>query len=204
MTFSIDLISTFRDPRGLDSRSVQIGHVSKGTRCLLWGFCYNIGDIWEEESLLLETPRKFTVMAGTAEGPTRLNAFDNALLDAGIGNLNLLRVSSILPPNSIEVAKLEVLPGSLLPTAYGTITSETPGEIISAAVAVGIGESDQYGVIMEFSGRCSKEEAEETVHEMARAAFRQRDRQLTRVIVRGAEHRVESIGCAFAAVALWY
>lgn len=153
---------------------------------------------------MLETPRKFTLVSGAAEGPSRLNAFDNALLVAGIGNVNLIRVSSILPPGSTEFGKLEVPPGSLLPTAYGTITSDLAGETIAAAVAVGIGESGEYGVIMEFSGRCGREEAEDTVAEMARAAFRQRDRELKRLLVRAAEHKVEAIGCAFAAVALWY
>lgn len=153
---------------------------------------------------LLPTPKKFTVMAGTAEGPTRLNAFDNALLAAGIGNLNLLRVSSILPPHAEEKDTFQMAPGSLLPTAYGTITSEEPGALISAAVAVGIGRPDEYGVIMEFSGHCSREEAAATVEKMARQAFEQRGRELERVVVRAVEHRVESIGCAFAAVALWY
>lgn len=153
---------------------------------------------------MLPIPRKFTLLAGSAEGPTRLNAFDNALLRAGIGNVNLVRVSSILPPGAVEYDQLEIVPGSLMPTAYGTITSEIVGEVISAAVAIAIGESDQYGVIMEFSGRTDRKQAEETVSEMARQAFLSRDRHLKRLLVRGCEHRVEQIGCAFAAVALWY
>lgn len=153
---------------------------------------------------MLETPKKFTLLAGSAEGPSRLNAFDNALLAAGIGNVNLLRVSSILPPNATEVARLEIIPGQLMPTAYGTITSDMVGETISAAVAVGIGESNEYGVIMEFSGRCGQQEAEDTVTAMVRAAFQQRQRELKQIIVRASEHQVRAIGCAFAAVALWY
>ena len=46
----------------------------------------------------LPTPRKFTLLRA-AEGGTKLNAFDNALLAAGIGS-NLLKVSSILPPEA--------------------------------------------------------------------------------------------------------
>lgn len=153
---------------------------------------------------MLPIPKKFTLLAGSAEGPTRLNAFDNALLKAGIGNVNLVRVSSILPPAAVEYEQLEIIPGSLMPTAYGTVTSEIAGEVISAAVAIGIGEADEYGVIMEFSGRTDRQQAEETVAEMARQAFVSRDRQLKRLIVRATEHRVEQIGCAFAAVALWY
>ncbi len=153
---------------------------------------------------MLPTPRKFTLLAGSAEGPTRLNAFDNALLQAGIGNVNLIRVSSILPPGAVEHDHLEIVPGALVPTAYGTITSEMEGETLAAAIAVAIGERDQYGVIMEFSGRTDRRTAEETVAEMARQAFASRGRRVERLLVRATEHRVEQIGCAFAAVALWY
>ncbi len=152
---------------------------------------------------MLETPKKFTLLAGSAEGPTRLNAFDHALLAAGIGNVNLLRVSSILPPNATEASELTIVPGQLMPTAYGTITSETEGEWIAAGVAIGVGAWDEYGVIMEFSGRCRKEQAEEHVAEMARVAFEHRGREIKRILVKASEHRVEKIGCAFAAVALW-
>ncbi len=152
---------------------------------------------------MLPTPKKFTMVAGAAEGATRLNAFDNALLAAGIGNLNLLRVSSILPPNCQEVAKLDIPPGSLTPTAYGSIVSETPGQKVAAAVAIGFGEDD-YGVIMEYSGECSKEEAEAMVTKMAEEAFRVRGRHLVRVEAKGIDIVVDKCGCAFAAVALWY
>ncbi|MBE3583133.1 MAG: arginine decarboxylase, pyruvoyl-dependent [Limnochordaceae bacterium] len=152
---------------------------------------------------MLATPTKFTLVAGSAEANSRLNAFDNALLAAGIGNLNLVRVSSILPPGATRVDTLNIAPGSLVPTAYGTITSDTPGELIAAAVGVGR-QADGYGVIMEFSGKCSREEAEATVAQMVRDAFARRGLELTELLVKGAEHRVERIGCAFAAVALWY
>ena len=152
---------------------------------------------------MLPTPKKYTMVCGGAEGPSKLNAFDNALLASGIGNLNLLRVSSVMPPNCTEVAKLEIAPGSLTPTAYGSITSDKPGERISASVGIGF-TKDSYGIIMEFSGRCSKDEAEETVAQMVRDAFAQRGEELAEIKVLGVEHTVESIGCAFAAVALWY
>src|SRR5437016_1475433 len=76
--------------------------------------------------------------AGHAEGGTTLNAFDNALLAAGIGNINLIKVSSILPPEVpvIDLPKIKL--GALVPTAYAAMTSETPGEIIAAAVLYGI------------------------------------------------------------------
>ena len=153
---------------------------------------------------MLATPRKYTLVAGSAEGGTRLNAFDHALLAAGLGNLNLVRVSSILPPGAVEAPVLDIPPGALTPTAYGTITSDVAGEIISAAIGVGIGEEGEYGVIMEFSGRVGRDAAEEAVRAMLAEAFQTRGRPLLRVDVRAVEHRVGDIGCAFAAAALWY
>ena len=69
---------------------------------------------------------KASVTAGTAEGGTPLNAFDNALLAAGIGNVNLIKVSSIVPPDVDIVDLPKIKPGALVPTAYAAMTSTTP------------------------------------------------------------------------------
>lgn len=153
---------------------------------------------------MLPLPKKYFVTAASSEGETKLTAFDRALLGARVGNTNLLRVSSILPPGCEYEPDLVIPPGSLLPIAYGSIVSDVPGDIISAAVAVGISHKDSYGVIMEFSGRCSKEEAENEVRKMVEEAFKVRGLELVEVKVASAEHKVEKIGCAFAAVPLWY
>ncbi|MGQ9778652.1 MAG: pyruvoyl-dependent arginine decarboxylase [Bacillota bacterium] len=152
---------------------------------------------------MLPTPVKYTLVAASAEGPTKLNAFDNALLAAGIGNLNLIKVSSILPPGAEFVEKLEIPPGSLTPTAYGHISSESPGEYIAAAVAVGLSR-DSFGVIMEFSGHCREKEARERVTRMAEEALHLRGMPIDRILVRSTECQVVKCACAFAAVALWY
>lgn len=152
---------------------------------------------------MLPTPKKFFVTAGSAEGKNHLNAFDNALLIGRIGNLNLMRVSSILPPGVRYCPNLDIPPGSLVPTAYGYIISDVPGELISAAVGVGFSK-DTYGVIMEFSGKCSKEEAERKIISMLEEAFKTRGMKLEGTRLASAEHCVEAIGCALAAVPLWY
>jgi len=153
--------------------------------------------------VMLPLPKKYFVTAASSEGETTLTAFDGALLKARVGNTNLLRVSSILPPDCQYEPDLVVPPGSLLPIAYGSITSSDKGDIISAAVAVGI-KHGSFGVIMEFSGKCSKREAEMQVTKMVEEAFRIRGLELEEVKVAAAEHVVENIGCAFAAVPLWY
>lgn len=153
---------------------------------------------------MLPTPTKFALVSGTSEGSTRLNAFDHALLNAGVGNCNLLKVSSILPPGAKQVAKINIPPGSLVPIAYGSLSADIPGELIAAAVGVGICDQDNYGVIMEYSGRTSKDEAEKQIKRMVEEAFAGRGLKLSRLLVQAVEHKVENIGCAFAAVVLWY
>ena len=152
---------------------------------------------------MLPLPKKYFLTAGSAEGKSELTAFDAALLKARVGNTNLLKVSSILPPGCEHDPDLVVPPGSLLPIAFGCIVSEKPGEKIAAAVAVGIRENS-FGVIMEFSGRCSAEEAQAEVVAMVKEAFRIRELSLDEIKVAATEHVVEKIGCAFAAVPLWY
>ncbi|HBC92812.1 MAG TPA: arginine decarboxylase, pyruvoyl-dependent [Pelotomaculum sp.] len=152
---------------------------------------------------MLPTPKKFFITAGSAGGKNCLNAFDNALIKAKIGNLNLIRVSSILPPGVEYCPQMEIPPGSLVPTAYGYIISDVPGEIISAAVGVGFSE-DTFGVIMEFSGRCGKNQAEKAIKSMLEEAFATRGMELAGIKMASTEHQVETIGCALAAVPLWY
>jgi arginine decarboxylase len=129
---------------------------------------------------------------------------DAALIEAGIGNLNLLRVSSILPPSAKFGKSLEIPPGSLTPTAYGILTSSQPGQVIAAAIGVGIGNPDSYGVIMEFEGCCTKEEAEANVRKMVEEGFEKRGLVLREVHVLGVDHRVNVFGSVIAAAVLWY
>jgi len=152
---------------------------------------------------MLPLPKKYFITAASSEGETELTAFDGALLKARVGNTNLLRVSSILPPGCEYTPDLVIPPGSLLPIAYGTITSDVKGETIAAAVAVGT-QKDSFGVIMEFEGKCDKLYAEKMVTSMVEEAFRIRGLQLEEIKIASAEHTVENIGCVFAAVPLWY
>ncbi len=45
-----------------------------------------------------------TVRTSAGDGRTHLSAFDHALLDAGVGDYNLLTLSSVIPPGSRIVA----------------------------------------------------------------------------------------------------
>lgn len=157
----------------------------------------------EEVIIIITKPERFLIVAATAEANHALTAFDAALLKAGIGNVNLVRLSSILPPGCKEEKDgIDFPPGAFVPTAYGAICSEKEGELLAAAVGIGFSE-DSFGVIMEHSGNCSAEAAGAKVEEMIREAFANRGVELKGIKVKSVEHRVEKAGAALAAVALW-
>lgn len=149
------------------------------------------------------TPNAVWASAGAAEGDTELNAFDNALLAAQVGNLNLVRVSSVLPEDAVLLQDPpRIVPGSLVPTVYSVQVSARPGDTVAAAVGIGFADGS-HGMIYESHGH-SVEEADATVRRMIDEGFARRGLKLKEVVVRSAEHTVERIGCAVAAVVLWW
>jgi arginine decarboxylase len=141
--------------------------------------------------------------AGGADASSALNAVDAALLEAGIANVNLVELSSILPPDATIVPLPRIRPGAIVPAAYAAMVSDVPGDTIAAAVGWALPEDRQAaGVIMEVHDRVSGKEAERRVEEMLDAAFRVRGARMRDRAVFVAEHHVVRVGCALAAVAL--
>ena len=148
---------------------------------------------------------KFFLAAGTGNGNTSLTSFDAALIQAGIGDYNLVKVSSILPRNAVSMETIEIDKGQLLHVAYASITSKEEDAIISAAVAIGIPKDRSHtGVIMEYSGRCSRKEAEVTVVSMVDEAMDLRHEVIgsIKVISSSCKTVSDKFSTAIAAVAL--
>ena len=93
---------------------------------------------------------KIAIVSGKDEGPTKLNAFDNALSDAGIGDVNLIKVSSMLAGNTRITDLPELKAGSMINCVLSEITSDNPGDVITAVIAVAIGE--ELGCVVETTG----------------------------------------------------
>jgi len=154
--------------------------------------------------VIIKTPTHYFMVSGASEGFTSLNAFDGALLRAGIGDTNLVKMSSIVPPRCQLISPVALPAGSLVPTAYASITSDVPGQIISSAVAVALPEKPDYpGLIMEYSARGPKAEIEETVRQMAIEGMKIRGRVIKDLNSIAVEHRVRKVGTTLAAVVLW-
>jgi len=152
---------------------------------------------------LITVPRKVYVAAVAAEGETELNAFDNCLVKAGLPQVSLIKLTSILP-RDIEITEeppRDLPLGANLPAIYDYVVSSTKGETIAAAIAIGWTNKGPT-LVAEYSARnISKSEAEERallrLKEMAKA----RKITIMEYKVYSAEHRVEKCGCALVIVA---
>ena len=156
--------------------------------------------------MIIKTPTKFFLVSGSSEGFSLLNAFDGALMASGVGDTNLVRMSSILPPNCEEIKPPPVsLPqGALVPVAYASLDSDVPGEVISAAVAIGIPEnSNCAGLIMEYSARAEERVVVEQVRKMVEKGMEMRNRAIKEIMAISATYKVAAIGAVFAGVVLW-
>lgn len=88
----------------------------------------------------MTAPLTIRVSTGTGTGRTTLAAFDAALVAAGVGDFNLVRLSSVVPPGSevLEVDGTEQLAGDhgdALYCVYAEAHASLPGHEAWAGVA---------------------------------------------------------------------
>ncbi len=81
-------------------------------------------------------PTEIVIVAGRGDSHSALAAFDAALVDAGVGNVSLVKLTSILPPNiKILDTPPTFPPGSNVPAIYTSyVTSDFPCRIAATLV----------------------------------------------------------------------
>ena len=142
---------------------------------------------------------KVSITSGRSEGPTRLNAFDNALLAAGIGDVNLIPVSSILPKDTKIVELPHINEGKMVNCVLACAHSDQPGDLITAAVAVAT--SDDFGCVVEHSGvNQDPEKVKEEAETMVRYMMQVRGLNIREIIIAHESHKVKEEAVALAAV----
>lgn len=168
-----------------------------------------------ESSIICEGMRenmiasKYVIRCGVGRSDNYLPSFDKALLEAGVGNYNLVRLSSILPAKCKRVEYIDLPEGSLLPTAYATETSDVCGETVTSVIGVGIPKDENsVGVIMEYSCKgfsARKNIAMHVLEHMIKEAFDIRGWELKEIISDGIEARVDGrqTCTTFACIAEW-
>lgn len=153
--------------------------------------------------MIFRHPDCFFLVQGHAEGTTPLNAFDAALINAGVGDTNLVRLSSILPPHCEKIDPIKLPYGALIPIAYSKILGRG-GAVISAAVAVAVPTDPELpGLIMEYNAPASLEDVQAQVKQMAISGMALRNREIKEILITGATLTPENDGCCFAGVVLW-
>lgn len=113
---------------------------------------------------------KVYVSSAVGWGTTQLSAFDKALIDTGVANYNLIRLSSVLPPGS-EVVELEgALPqvpgtwGDRLYVVYAEMRTSTNGEEAWAGVGWVQDPETGKGLFVEHEGH-SEESVRSSVND---------------------------------------
>jgi arginine decarboxylase len=132
-----------------------------------------------------------------------LNAFDEALMVAGITQCNIVSVSSILPPGATEVQPLPITPGTI---TFAVLARMDGGsrETIGAGVGYAICSSSNggYGIVAEAHGykdeRALKAELKHKLEQMARV--RKLAIQNTKFMIESMEVPRGKDGCVVAAL----
>jgi len=102
-------------------------------------------------------PRKFFVTSGKAFSPTsELNAFDQALKNAGIAHCNLVPVTSILPKGCIQKERIDIPIGAITHAVIARMNG-TEGQNIGAAIAWSWAKDGSSGIVAETHGYMDEE-----------------------------------------------
>lgn len=106
---------------------------------------------------------KITLTWGTGEGSTKLSAFDKALWEAGVANMNLILLSSVIPPDTeIEIKKLkssnsEENFGKRIYVVMSCNRTNKIGKSVYAGVGWRMVKKSRKGLFVEHHGRSEEE-----------------------------------------------
>lgn len=149
------------------------------------------------------TPKYYSIVSGVGASQYPLVAFDNALRQAGVGDYNLVEVSSILPPRCEYREQIDIPKGSILYTAYATLTvSKGESGSVAAAVAIPVFQQEN-GVI--FHASYAELNAEANVRDMCREAMNNRKRPISEIQSTCVDvySQNDQYVCGFAGVVMW-
>lgn len=107
-------------------------------------------------------PRRVFFTRGVGRHKEELRSFELALRDAGIEKLNLVHVSSIMPPGCKVISRTEGLralaPGQIVFCVFSRCASNEPHRLIAASVGCAIpADRAAYGYLSEYTSFGKKE-----------------------------------------------
>src|ERR1700755_2314494 len=118
-------------------------------------------------------PKKLFFTKGVGKHKERLTSFEMALRDAGIASQNLVRVSSIFPPQAKLIPRKEGLkylyPGEVVFAVVAENSNREPARLVASSIGVAIPtDRNMYGYLSEHhSFGETEEQAGEYAEELA-------------------------------------
>lgn len=150
-------------------------------------------------------PKKAYIAKGSGiSDVSELNAFDKALLDAGIGNASLVKCTSILPSGiKIEDRMRDVTSGEILFSIYAKSCAYNDGEAdIEIFAGLGIAITDKMGLVAELESERRESHVKSRLSSLLREMAESRGLNIkeTFIIIEKCVIPPKKYGCAIATV----
>ncbi len=147
-------------------------------------------------------PKEFFVTSSSATSEVSgLNAFDRALIKAGVGEQNLVSVSSVIPIGAKMTDKKEMPMGAVTHCVLAQMRG-TEGEMISAGIAYAFRKDGKGGYVAEGHLHGSKQSLQADLKWKMNEIARARGVELEEInyIMEELEIPVDNYGCCVAAL----
>lgn len=107
--------------------------------------------------MLPMVPTRMFFTRGVGKHRHKLQSFEDALRDAGIAPLNLVRVSSIFPPGCKIISRdrgiKETRAGEITFVVLADSSTDEPNRLISAGIGMALpAKGEHYGYVSEYHG----------------------------------------------------
>jgi len=145
-------------------------------------------------------PTEALLIKGKGESDTsKINAWDNALLDVNIANLNFVAYTSILPKDvKFRDFRNELTPGQEVKVVISKIFGRK-SDILTAGLAYGF--TDVCGLIAKFSQKCKENCVDEKLRKMVDEMVRNRKLKIEDMKIETEKMVVKkNFGCVFVAI----
>lgn len=102
-------------------------------------------------------PTRMFFTCGVGKHRHKLQSFEDALRDAGIAPLNLVRVSSIFPPGCKIISRkrgvTQIRAGEITFVVLADTSTDEPNRLISAGIGLALpAKGEHYGYVSEYHG----------------------------------------------------
>lgn len=123
---------------------------------------------------MIIVPKKFFFTSGVGTHEKPMRAFEQALRGAGVQHCNLVKISSIIPPDCVQISREEGLallkPGQVTFAVRAEAQTNEPGQLIGGGIGMAHPKDNtMHGYLTEVEEAIGREEddIEQDVIEMA-------------------------------------